>query len=107
METQKGKGSRRHRSDKEILEAIAEFGDLSMAEFCELFEITDSTYYNWQNKCRQMELQQGKVEAIQIVDDVPGFEKASERLTAELRMPDGRVWRLFGHVDGELIKHLN
>ena len=108
METQlKSKGPRRHRNDKEIFEAIEEFGDLSMAEFCELLEITESTYYNWHNKYRQMEQQRETVDFMQIVDDVPGFEPASERLTAELRLPDGRVWRLFGQVDPELIKHLS
>ena len=30
----KQKGVRKHRTDKEIFEAIAEFGDLSMADSC-------------------------------------------------------------------------
>lgn len=108
MEPQlKVKGPRRHRNDKEIFEAIEQFGDMSMADFCELLEITESTYYNWQNKYRQMEQQEGKVDLIQVVDDVPGFAASGERLTAEVRMPDGRVWRLFGQIAPELIKHLS
>jgi len=39
----KQKGVRKHRTDKQIFEAIEEFGDLSTAHFCELMEITDFT----------------------------------------------------------------
>jgi len=52
--TIKDKGPWRHRSDKEIYEAIKQFGELSIAEFCGLLETPDSTHCNWQNKYRQM-----------------------------------------------------
>lgn len=47
MEQIKSKSGRKHRNDREVFEALEEFGDLSITEFCELFEISESTYHNW------------------------------------------------------------
>jgi len=98
----KQKGVRKHRTDKEIFEAIAEFGDLSMADFCELMEITDSTYYNWQNKYKQMqERVDGRIPVILTDEDLN-----ADRPSLEIGMPDGRVFRFFGQLDPVLVKSL-
>lgn len=48
------KASRVHRSDAEVAELLAEYEaskqSISVSEFCSLYEISESTFYNWQKK---------------------------------------------------------
>ncbi|WP_276088920.1 hypothetical protein [Pedobacter sp. JY14-1] len=104
MEQIKSKSGRKHRNDKEVFEALEEFGDLSITEFCELFEISESTYHNWQQKYRVMKETMDEGVFMRYKDEA--LLTAGEPLRLEVSMPDGRTIRMYGAVEIELIKLL-
>lgn len=94
------------RSNEEIYEAMAEFeqGGVSILEFCELYGISNSTFYEWQKKVKMKNQEQptGHMQPIIITDEVL---KLTERLPiAELELPDGRLFRIFQQADPAFLK---
>ena len=49
------KSTRTQRTDQEIFQLMEDFeksDNLSIAEFCEIYEISNATFYNWQKRYR-------------------------------------------------------
>jgi transposase-like protein len=105
MDQSKNKTGRTMRTNEEIYEAITEFeqGGISIPEFCELYGISNSTFYEWQKKYK-MRNQEGNnnMQPIIITDDVLG---QTERLPiAELELSDGRLFRIFKEANPDFLK---
>ena len=106
MNQNKNKTGRTTRTNEEIYEAIGEFeqGGFTVPDFCELYGISNSSFYDWQKKCkmRNQENNTGDMQPIIITDDVL---KLTERLPiAELELPDGRLFRIFQQADPAFLK---
>ena len=102
----KNKTGRTMRSNEEIYEAIEDFeqsGAMSVAEFCETYNISNSTFYEWQKKFKMRGPENvGNMQPIIITDDVM---QLTERLPiAELELSDGRLFRIFKQADPEFLK---
>ena len=91
-----------HRSEQEIFTAIEEFekaGDISMKEFCEMHQISEATFYNWQKKYKSKDEPKGFV-AVSVIEDDQLIE---EGLFAEVR---AGVVKLYQRVDASYLKEL-
>jgi transposase-like protein len=112
METTKKQGgvSRKQRTDQEIYDAMEEAGSqLSVSDFCELFEIGRSTYYEWEKKYKQMK---GQQTGGQPREDEPirihftDAELNPVKPFLEVHHPDGRLFRFFEKGDESFIKNI-
>jgi hypothetical protein len=101
----KNKTGRTTRTNEEIFEAIAEFeqSGISIPDFCEMYSISNSTFYEWQKKYKMRNQENSSnMQPIIITDDVL---RLTERLPiAELELSDGRLFRIFKEADPEFLK---
>jgi hypothetical protein len=98
------KPSPQHRNDEEVKALLKEFeeSNVTVKEFCEIYSISEPTFYSWRNKYAPKIEKQG--EFIQIVNDLTAIEASS--VYAELELPSKVVVRFFEKPDVELIKAL-
>ena len=99
----KNKSGRTMRTNEEIYEAIEQFesGAMSVAEFCETYVISNSTFYEWQKKYK-MRNQENTAQPIILTDELL---QMTERLPiAELELADGRLFRIFKEADPAFLK---
>jgi hypothetical protein len=99
------KPSRSYRSEEEIKALLKEFeesNNVTVKEFCEIYSISEPTFYSWRNKYAPKIEKQG--EFIQIVNDLTAIDTSS--VYAELELPSKVVVRFFEKPDVELIKAL-
>ena len=92
------------RTNEEIFEAIAEFerNEISIPDFCEMYGISNSTFYEWQKKYKMRENTGSNMQPIILTDELL---QMTERLPiAELELPDGRLFRIFQQVDPAFLK---
>jgi hypothetical protein len=101
----KNKTGRTMRTNEEIYEAIADFeqSGITIPDFCEMYSISNSCFYEWQKKYKMRSPENtGNMQPIIITDDVL---KLTERLPiAELELPDGRLFRIFQQADPAFLK---
>jgi transposase-like protein len=98
------KPSRQHRNDEEVKALLKEFEESkkTVKEFCEIYSIHETTFYQWRNKHSPKKEMQG--EFIQIVNDLTAIDTSS--VYAELELPSKVIVRFFEKPDVDLIKAL-
>jgi hypothetical protein len=100
METT-SKPARQQRSEAEIKTFLSEHeqSDLTVKEFCELYDISEQTFYNWRNKY------QPKTEKGEVFVPLQLAEPTSE-LFAEIDVPGKMIIRLYRQMDASFFKSL-
>jgi len=98
------KPSRSYRSEEEIKALLKEFeeSNVTVKEFCEMFSISEPTFYSWRNKYAPKNEKQG--EFIQLVNDLTVTDTSS--LYAEVELPSKVIIRFYEKMDTNLIKAL-
>ncbi len=98
------KPQRSYRSEEEIKTLLKEFegSDVTIKEFCEIYSISEATFYSWRNKYAPKNEKQG--EFITLVNDLPS--SAGSYIFAELELPSKTIVRFFEKVDADFIKAL-
>lgn len=98
------KPSRPHRNDEEVKALLKEFeeSNVTVKEFCEIYSIHETTFYQWRNKHTPKIEKQG--DFIQIVNDLSVTDSSS--VYAELELPSKVIVRFFEKPDVDLIKAL-
>ena len=98
------KPSRSYRSEEEIKALLKEFdgSEVTVKEFCEIYSISEPTFYSWRNKFLPKTEKQG--EFITLVNDLPATE--SSNIFAELEVPGKAIVRFFTQVDAGYLKSL-
>ena len=98
------KPSRLHRSEEEIKVLLKEFeaSDVTVKEFCEMYSISEATFYSWRNKYALRNEMRG--EFIRLVNDVTASDRAD--IFAELELPSKAIFRFYEKLDPEFIKAL-
>ncbi len=92
-----------HRSEQEIFTAMEEFekaGDISMKEFCEMHQISEATFYNWQKRYRLKDA---------VKDEPQGFVNVSiadDHSTEEGLFAEVRGIKLYQFVEAAYLKEL-
>jgi hypothetical protein len=100
METP-AKPIRQQRTEAEIKALLSEHeqSDFSVREFCELYDISEQTFYNWRNKFSPKIEKEESFIPLQL--SVP-----TSSLFAEIELPGKAVYRFFQPVDAAFIKAL-
>jgi hypothetical protein len=99
METS-SKPHRQQRPEAEIKALLSEHerSNLTVKEFCELYEISEQTFYNWRNKhFPKVEKEETFVEL-----NLP----ASSLPSAEIELPGKGIIRFFYPLDASFVKSL-
>ena len=82
-----GKSSRKQRSEEEIFNMMEEYErseSFSARDFCELHDISDGTFYNWQKRYRQRNepgAPKGFLQVEVVAASVPAPDAPSDPLT--------------------------
>lgn len=96
-------GSRKQRTVEDIMQLLEEYqksDSISVREYCEMIDISEATFYNWQKKygsSRVMESPEAGFIPIQIAQETP----PEQPLQAEVR-----VIKLYGTLSVEQFKTL-
>jgi len=98
------KSTRSYRSEEEIKALLQEFelSEVTVKEFCEMYSISEATFYNWRTKYGTKENEE-RGEFIQLSGDLPG---SSSFVFAELELPSKAVVRFFDKVEVAYLKAL-
>ena len=116
METNQSKiKMRTTRTDEQIIEAIEEFNKafasgITVPEFCEAYDISNSTFYEWKKKYTQA--MNGTPEKTE--PEKTGYQQFTfsaeelmpDRVSVEVELPDGKLFRFFGNVEPTVVKTL-
>lgn len=100
-----------HRSEQEIFTAMEEFekdGNISPKEFCEIYQISDATFYNWQKRYRAKDTIKEELPAfmpIRVVEDSEDGDVYEETGTVFAEVRAG-VIRIYQKVDASYLKEL-
>lgn len=100
METP-AKSIRQQRTEAEIKALLSEHeqSDFSVREFCELYEISEQTFYNWRNKYYpKAEKEESFVQL--------NLAEATSFSSAELELPGKGVIRFYYPLDAAFVKAL-
>jgi hypothetical protein len=92
---------RQQRSEAEIKTLLSEYeqSDFTVKEFCELYDISEQTFYNWRNKHLP------KVEKEETFIPL-NFPEPTSSLFAEIEVPGKIIVRLFQPMDAIFFKAL-
>jgi hypothetical protein len=98
------KPSRSYRSEEEIKALLKEFdqSNVTVKEFCEIYSISEPTFYSWRNKYAPKNEKQG--EFIELVNDLAVADTSS--VYAEVELPSKVIIRFYEKPDASLIKAL-
>lgn len=103
-------GQRVHRSENEIREILSEYetsrGAMSVSDFCELYDIGESTFYGWQRRFStgDADTDCGGFIPLESVLGPNGDGTQSPMLTITLE--GGQVVRYHGHVSAGFLREL-
>ena len=102
-------GQRIHRSGTEIRELLSEYetsrGAMSVSEFCELYDIGESTFYGWQRRFGQGgDADSGNF--IPLDSLLEGSGPPAGCATFSITLEDGRIFRYHGAVDAAFLREL-
>jgi transposase-like protein len=97
------KPTRVQRSESEIKAILKEqeASNVTVKEFCEIYDIHEATFYNWRNKYGPKVEKAGEFIEMEI-----GEITAEPSLFAEIELPGKIVLRLFQKVDPSYFKAL-
>lgn len=92
-----------HRSEEEIKTLLKEFegSNVTVKEFCEIYSVSEPTFYSWRNKYGAKNEKPG--EFLTLVNDLP---IGPANIFAELEVPGGAIVRFFEKVDAGYLKSL-
>lgn len=95
------KPPRQQRSEAEILDLLSEHAqsDFTVKDFCELYEISEPTFYNWRKKYHP------RVEKEESFIPLE-FSVPPSSLFAEIEVPGKVIFRLFQPMDVAFFKAL-
>jgi transposase-like protein len=102
-----GKSPRRQRNEQDIFNMMEEYErseGLSVRDFCELHDISDGTFYNWQKRYRQRNeaaAPKGFLQVEVVAASVPAPDNPSGALFAEVK-----GIRLYQPVTADYLKAL-
>jgi len=87
METIVTKPARIVRSEEEIFNLLDEYekSDVSVKEFCEIYDIVEATFYNWKNKYRSKPEKQNEQAGFAALEITPSPVSMDTALFAEVR----------------------
>jgi hypothetical protein len=102
-------GQRVHRSEHEIREILSEYetsrGAMSVSDFCDLYDIGESTFYNWQRRFSQVS--DGDSGGFIPLDDLLDRGVAGENPpTFTITLEGGHVLRYHGQVSAGFLREL-
>jgi len=91
-------------SDQYILDSMNEFekSNLSMQEFCDLYEIDEDTFYQWQKRHVKTRKSKGIFIPVQPAESL--FQ--SNGIFAEVVLPGGSIIKLHQQVEASWFKSL-
>lgn len=99
-----------HRSEEEINTLLKEFegSNVTVKEFCEIYSVSEPTFYSWRNKYGAKNEKPG--EFLTLVNDPAWAGQVlpaeTANIFAELEIPGGVIVRFFEKVDAGYLKTL-
>jgi transposase-like protein len=106
MEPTETKTARNHYSDIEIKKFLEEQeqSDLTVKEYCQLYDINEATFYNWRRKFQDKA--EAATESFVPMKFIDLNQQERYFLFAELELPSGAILRFFDKVESSYLKSL-